>query len=172
MADDTTGPIIEPTSDGQAVTTTGLTSDPNAGQNDQVGTSISVGTPQDSFTPAPVDDTANESATDQAEPTPQIEIPAPEVKPMDESPAPEPKSANKDLLAIKQSALKELSPLVDELDLPPDEEFKTLLMMIQSGDNKDLIPKAHEVANKIEDKHERAEALLDIVNEINYFTQE
>lgn len=76
-----------------------------------------------------------------------------------------------ELLAIKRSALQELSPLLDHLDQEPDERFQTTMMMIQATDNKELIPKAYEAAKQIKEDKERAQALLDIVNEINYFTQ-
>lgn len=77
-----------------------------------------------------------------------------------------------DLLGIKQSALLQLAPLVGQLDLPAADKFKALMMLIQASDNQDLIPKAYEAAQAIEDEQLRAQALLDIVNEINYFTQQ
>ena len=43
--------------------------------------------------------------------------------------------------------------------------------MIQAADNDKLIPVAYEAAKAIADEKARAQALLDIVNEINYFTQ-
>lgn len=74
------------------------------------------------------------------------------------------------LLSLKQQALHQLSPLVDHLDQTPEEKFKTTMMMIQAADDQSLIPRAYEAAGKISDKKVRAQALLDIVNEINYFT--
>ncbi len=73
---------------------------------------------------------------------------------------------------IRKEALGELAPLVGKLDLNPEDKFRTTMMMIQATDNKDLIKDAHEAAKTIEDEKVRAQALLDIVNEINYFTQE
>jgi hypothetical protein len=75
-----------------------------------------------------------------------------------------------DLAELKTKALDELYPIVHKLDLSAEENFKTLMMMIQATDNKDLIGQAYETAEKIEDEAVRARALLDIVNEINYFT--
>jgi hypothetical protein len=80
-------------------------------------------------------------------------------------------STNQELSDIKQHALTELLPLIDKLDLSPADRFKTLLMMIQASDDPHLIKAAYESAHKIEDEKVRAQALLDIVNEINYFTQ-
>lgn len=91
------------------------------------------------------------------------------------TPAPvEPTSAapaNTDaLLGIKQQALQQLTPLVDHLDQTPEEKFRTTMMMIQAADNHTLIQDAYEAAKQITDEKVRAQALLDIVNEINYFT--
>ncbi|MDB5163803.1 MAG: hypothetical protein JWS12_421 [Candidatus Saccharibacteria bacterium] len=77
-----------------------------------------------------------------------------------------------DLLNIKQQALQQLSPLVDHLDQSPEEKFRTTMMMIQASDNQDLIKVAYQAAGEIKDEKARAQALLDIVNEINYFTQQ
>ena len=46
------------------------------------------------------------------------------------------------------------------------------MMMIQASDDKSLVPKAYEAANSIEDEKVKAQALLDIINEINYFTNQ
>lgn len=76
-----------------------------------------------------------------------------------------------DLLDIKRHALQDLSPLLGHLDQSPEERFKTTMMMIQASDNQALVADAYEAAKGIEDEKVRAQALLDIVNEINYFTQ-
>ncbi|HKR82297.1 MAG TPA: hypothetical protein VJR27_04850 [Candidatus Saccharimonadales bacterium] len=99
----------------------------------------------------------------------------------DEATLPEPASApaapaapsanNDELLSIKQQALQQLTPLVGHLDQTPEEKFRTTMMMIQASDNDDLIKEAYAAAQSIPDEKTRAQALLDIVNEINYFTQ-
>lgn len=76
-----------------------------------------------------------------------------------------------DLSGIRDQALQQLSPLVSKLDQNPEDKFKTLMMMIQASDNHDLIKEAYEAANSIPDETAKAQALLAIVNEINYFTQ-
>jgi len=76
------------------------------------------------------------------------------------------------LVDVKQKALDELFPLIDKLDQTSEEHFKTLMMIIQASDNHTLIEKAYQVAQTIDDEKARAQALLDIVNEINYFTQQ
>ncbi len=75
-----------------------------------------------------------------------------------------------DLINIKQQALQQLGPLVGQLDQDPEEKFRTTMMMIQASDNSDLIKEAYSAATQIQDEKVRAQALLDIVNEINYFT--
>lgn len=77
-----------------------------------------------------------------------------------------------DLLEIKKNALQQLSPLVGHLNQTPEEKFRTAMMMIQASDDQTLIPTAFEAAKEITDEKTRAQALLDIVNEINYFTQQ
>jgi hypothetical protein len=75
------------------------------------------------------------------------------------------------LIDIKQQALQQLTPLVGHLEQSPEEKFRTTMMMIQASDNQTLIKTAYEAAQAITDEKTRAQALLDIVNEINYFTQ-
>jgi hypothetical protein len=87
--------------------------------------------------------------------------PAPEV-------TPDPESG--DLDDIKKNALSELRPLVDKLDLEPNEKFDTYLLLIRSTDDKSLIAPAHEAAKNITDETKRAQALLDIVKEIDYLS--
>jgi hypothetical protein len=82
-----------------------------------------------------------------------------------------PVAGNDDLIDIKQQALQSLSPLLGQLDQSPEEKFRTTMMMIQASDNQDLIKDAYEAANQITDEKAKAQALLDVVNEINYFTQ-
>ena len=74
------------------------------------------------------------------------------------------------LLSLKQDALHELQPLVSHLNQTPEEKFKTTMMLIQATDNSSLVKEAYAAANQITDEKARAQALLDIVNEINYFT--
>lgn len=81
-------------------------------------------------------------------------------------------SPDDELLTLKQQALQQLSPLVGHLDQTPEEKFRTTMMMIQSSDNQSLIKEAYAAAQQISDDKTRAQALLDIVNEINYFTHQ
>lgn len=92
-----------------------------------------------------------------------------------DTPAPEPvvpavPAADTDLELIKKDALTELRPLVDKLELSPEDKFDTLLLLIRSTDDKSLVMQAHETAKMIEDDARRAEALLDVIKEIDYFS--
>jgi hypothetical protein len=80
--------------------------------------------------------------------------------------------SNDDLLQIKQDALQQLSPLVGHLDQSPEEKFRTTMMMIQASDDHTLLQSAYDTAKQITDEKVRAQALLDVINEINYFTQQ
>lgn len=94
---------------------------------------------------------------------------------LDEPPMPvsEPKQPADDnqLISLKEQALSSLSPLVNHLEQTPEERFKTVMMLIQATDNSGLIKEAYAAANQIPDEKARAQALLDVINEINYFTQ-
>jgi hypothetical protein len=76
-----------------------------------------------------------------------------------------------ELDGIKKDALKELRPLIGKVDLPPQEKFDTYLMLIRSTDDSSLIAPAHVVAQSIADETNRAEALLDIIKEIDYLSR-
>lgn len=80
-------------------------------------------------------------------------------------------TSNDDLARMKQDALQHLQPLVDNLQQSPEEEFRTIMMMIQATDDKTMLKKALEAAKKIGDDKVRAQAMLDVINEINYFAQ-
>lgn len=75
-----------------------------------------------------------------------------------------------DLDNIKKDVLTELRPLVDKLDLAPDEKFDTYLFLIRSTDDTSLIAPAHMAAKNILDETKRAQALLDIIKEIDYLS--
>jgi len=71
---------------------------------------------------------------------------------------------------IKKDALTELRPLVDKLSVSPEEKFDTYLLLIRSTDDTALIAPAHEAAKAIPDETRRAQALLDIIKEIDYLS--
>ncbi|HUC96006.1 MAG TPA: hypothetical protein VMR76_03595 [Candidatus Saccharimonadia bacterium] len=86
------------------------------------------------------------------------------------SPPPPSQDKDTDLLSIKNEALQKLAPLVSQLEQTPQEKFKTLMMLIRASDDDSLLKSAYECAQQIPDEKTKAQALLDVVNEINYFT--
>ena len=105
-----------------------------------------------------VEATVESTTPEPITPTPVVSAPAPAV------------AADPALDTIKQTALNELRPLVDKLDVSPEEKFDTYLLLLRSTDDKTLIAPAHDAAIAIVDEARRAQALLDIIKEIDYFS--
>jgi hypothetical protein len=80
-------------------------------------------------------------------------------------------TSTSDLESIKKDALIQLRPLIGKVDLPPEEKFNTYLMLIRSTDDSSLVGPAHVAAQSITDETRRAEALLDIIKEIDYLSR-
>lgn len=99
--------------------------------------------------------------------TPATDLPSPDTQVI-----PEPQMAMSDpgLDSIKQTALNELRPLIGKLNVSPEEKFDTYLLLLRSTDDKDLIAPAHQAAISIADEARRAQALLDIIKEIDYLS--
>lgn len=111
-------------------------------------------------------------AAPQPEAAPESPDPAEQTNsPQEPTPTPVSVSTPDHLSEIRDKALKELSPLVQHLDQSPEEKFHTAMMMLQATDDHSLVKTAYEAAQEITDEKTRAQALLDIVNEINYFSQ-
>lgn len=124
-------------------------------------------TPTASATNTPQDDLSfEETASTDPVASPTVDTPAPEAAPVTATSV---TSASPELDAIKKHALEELRPLVDKLDLPADEKFDTLLLLIRSTDDNSLVGAAYESAKGITDEAKRAQALLDVIKEIDYF---
>lgn len=140
---------------------------------------FSAAAPQDNAGSAPTFDTSSISLPGSVPPvTPEPTVTHDEPQ-HDDTPATTPDdhlltptSSHDDLLSIKQTALQQLSPLVGHLEQTPEEKFRTTMMMIQASDDQSLIQTAYEAAQAITDEKVKAQALLDVINEINYFTQQ
>lgn len=117
-------------------------------------------------TPATAPDTKPDQPEAPVMPTPPV--PPVETYAVPTLPNPTPTAETGDLDGIKKDALSELRPLVDKLDLSPEEKFDTYLLLIRSTDDKALISPAHDAAKSITDESRRAQALLDIIKEIDY----
>lgn len=86
------------------------------------------------------------------------------------TPADDTALADDGLDGIKRTALDELRPLIDRVDLPAEEKFDTYLMLIRSTDDTSLIAPAHAAAQEITDEKRKAQALLDIIKEIDFLS--
>ena len=107
----------------------------------------------------PAETSAPQAAEVPAEPVASVAAPAPVVA-----------AGSDDLTSIKSEALTELRPLVDKLNVEPEEKFDTYLLLLRSTDDKSLIAPAHEAARNITDEARRAQALLDIIKEIDFLS--
>lgn len=167
-------PDVQPISDDQelAKVLAGVSNNNSGGQPVPVDNSVS--------TLPPVSDNANQQA-DQTlpEPTdsPAAEQPAPVETMQDmenqstlpnDSVASEPQG---DLATIKADALQELRPLVDKLNVTPQEKFDVILLLLRSTDDSSLVEQAHTAAKEITDETARAQALLDVIKEIDFLSQ-
>lgn len=118
-----------------------------------------------SVPPTPADETI-------VPPMPEPVAPIPSSEPSVNASAQVPPQSGEsgDLETIKKDALQELRPLVDKLDVSPEEKFDTYLLLLRSTDDQALIAPAHEAAKNITDEARRAQALLDIIKEIDYLS--
>lgn len=124
---------------------------------------------------AGVNQQAEEAAATTDADEPVVTTPADEepVVPEPAVPAPLPPTVpavGGDLESIKKDALNELRPLVDKLNVAPEEKFDTYLLLLRSTDDQALIAPAYEAAHGIADEARRAQALLDIIKEIDYLS--
>lgn len=119
--------------------------------------------------PAPVmpDPIAVAPATD----VPAFTMPSFDTPSTDSSAPASDSTGSSELDDIKLNALKELRPLMDKVELPAEEKFDTYLMLIRSTDDKTLIGPAHTAAQGIADEKRKAEALLEIIKEIDYLSR-
>jgi len=135
--------------------------DPDAGDPDN-----------EPFTPPTLSSTPPADAPKEDKPTPKIEhghktSHAKADASKEDAPA---STGNSELDGLKASALEELRPLVGKLNLPAEERFDTLLLIIRSTDDQSLLSEAHAAAKDIDDDSRRAQALLDVIKEIDYFS--
>ena len=123
-------------------------------------------------TPAPAGSTTDAAQSQDAVQEPEAPTVDPAVAPIaDSTVATTPVSpVGDDLAPIKNEAISELRPLVDKLNLPPEEKFDTYLLLLRSTDDRTLIAPAHAAAQAIADEAKKAQALLDIIKEIDYLS--
>ncbi|HSE29070.1 MAG TPA: hypothetical protein VLA77_00595 [Candidatus Saccharimonadales bacterium] len=71
---------------------------------------------------------------------------------------------------IKDDVVNAIKPLLGKLDLPPEEKFDTMLLVIRSTDDQSLLQATFNAAKEIPDEAKRAKALLDVMREVSYFS--
>jgi hypothetical protein len=81
-------------------------------------------------------------------------------------------SSTNSIEQIKISALQQLRPLMQHIELTPEEKFEKYLMMLRASDDPELIQPTYEAAQMISSEKLKAQALLDVINEINYLTSQ
>lgn len=121
---------------------------------------------------------SNPQSVEPASPIPAETVATPAPAPVPAPVAPEPAiqpappaAIDSNLDTIKQDAIAELRPLVDKLNLSPEDRFNTILLIIRSTDDASLLPAVHAAAKQIADDGRRAQALLDVIKEIDFFKQ-
>lgn len=150
-----------PTADSNSYSVGALPADPVAGPAPVVDPTVATPVEAPVEAPAPIEETSVASTVE-----PAIGFGGPIAD------TPSPAAGGADLLGIKQDALQSLTPLLSHLDQTPEEKFRTTMMLIQASDDQSLVQTAYAAAKEISDEKIRAQAILDIVNEINYFTQQ
>jgi hypothetical protein len=85
--------------------------------------------------------------------------------------APQSSAANPQLDDVKRRALDALTPLLGNLDMDAERKFDICMNAIRFTDNKDLADVALQAALAIPEEGAKAEALVELVNEINYLQQ-
>jgi hypothetical protein len=68
---------------------------------------------------------------------------------------------------LRDQAINTLLPLVDQLSEPPERKFEILMMATRTSNNLELMKKTLEIAQQLDSNDKKAEAVLDVLNEIN-----
>lgn len=72
-----------------------------------------------------------------------------------------------DLAKVRESALQELVPLMDKVEISPEEKFSIYTEVIENTKDKSIAEKALEAAKAIGDEKAKAESLLKLVQMID-----
>lgn len=160
---------IQPTNQPQSISDDQELAKVLAGVNNQTDDTVQseATLPEPAVPPTPMPGPADEVVEEpQEELTEQPEVAAP----AESLAQPVMSAGDSSLEGIKLEALGELRPLVDKLDVSPEEKFDTYLLLLRSTDDKELIAPAHDAAKAITDEARRAQALLDIIKEIDFLS--
>jgi hypothetical protein len=86
-----------------------------------------------------------------------------------DSPQPTTNDGDANLDSIKTKAIEALTPIIDSLDnMDPERKFDICLTALRYTDNHHLAESALNAAMAIQEKGTKAEALVELINEINY----
>ena len=147
-----------------------------SGGDGEAGTPIEVATPgageiglEETTAGVPAPEVVSVATADaEVAPAPEAVAPTigvPEIKPA----TPSYSEGSSDLGAVKTKALTDLRPLVDKVEMTPEEKFKIYKEIIVSTKDKAAVEPAYETATRLTDEKEKAEALLYIVKTIDEF---
>ena len=101
-------------------------------------------------------------------PAPAAEAPlAPAPAPVTEQPITESAPQALSMGQVKTAALRDLIPLLDHLNLPPVQKFSLYRDIFEELRDYTILEPAYHAAREIPDEHERAEALLYLVESID-----
>ena len=89
----------------------------------------------------------------------------------DQTPQEQVSEQHVDLENVKQRAQSALAPLMGEVEMEAERKFDICMSAIRMTDNRDLVEVALEAALAIEAKGTKAEALVELINEISYLQQ-
>lgn len=72
-----------------------------------------------------------------------------------------------DLEVVKKEMLRELFPLMDKINLKPEQKFRVYREMIESTQDKGMVAKAYESARMIENEQQKGEALVFLLEQLD-----
>lgn len=107
---------------------------------------------------------APEAGASDVAPIPGVSAPSAPVQTAAEA---QPASAGGDLAKVRESALQELVPLMDKVNISSQEKFDIYTEVIENTKDKSIVEKAFEAARSIEDEKAKAESLLKLVQMID-----
>lgn len=74
-----------------------------------------------------------------------------------------------ELELVRKAALQALAPILDEVkNMDPERKFELCMSAMRFTDNKSLAPNVLNAALEITDPESKAEALIDLITELNY----
>lgn len=80
--------------------------------------------------------------------------------------------AQAQLQQLKHRALDALLPVVEKTDQPAERKFEILMTAARSSGDPSLLAKTLDAAQNISSDNQKADAILDVLNEINYNLRE